>query len=82
MVSPSGFQAELGAGGLLMDDDRPVGYWEGMSNWGHETGPRCGRRRCAMAKVAAHNLGGRLRARLSGAPPPPLPEWKGSRDTA
>ena len=79
VVSPSGFQAELGAGGLLMDDDRPVGYWEGMSNWGHEM-PVAQKMR--MAKVAAHNLGGRLRARLSGAPPPPLPEWRGSQDTA
>ncbi len=74
VVSPSGFQAELGAEGLLLEDDRPVGYWEGMSNWGHEMPVA---QKVRMAKVAARNIGGRLRARLSGAPQPPLPEWKG-----
>ena len=74
VVSPSGFQAELGAGGLLMEDDRPVGYWEGMSNWGHEMPPA---QKLRMARVAARHMGGRLRARLSGAPQPELPEWKG-----
>ena len=76
VVSPSGFQAELGAEGLLMEDDRPVGYWVGASNWGHEMPVA---QKVRMAKVAAHNVGGRLRARLSGVPQPPLPEWKGSQ---
>ena len=74
LVSPSGFQAELGAGGLLMEDDRPVGYWEGMTNWGHEMPPA---QKLRMARVAARHIGGRLRARLSGAPQPELPQWKG-----
>ena len=74
MVSPSGFQAEIGAEAVLVEDDRPVGYWEGMSNWGHEMPVA---QKVRMARVAAHNIGGRLRNRLSGVPEPRLPEWQG-----
>ena len=75
VVSPSGFEAELGAEALLAEDDRPVGYWEGMSLWGHEMPVA---QKVRMARVAAHNIGGRLRNRLSGVPEPALPAWKGS----
>lgn len=74
VVSPSGFQAEIGAEALLVEDDRPVGYWEGMSNWGHEMPVA---QKVRMARVAAHNIGGRLRNRLTGVAEPALPEWKG-----
>ncbi len=45
-----------------------------MSNWGHEMPPA---QKLRMARVAARHMGGRLRASLSGAPQPALPEWKG-----
>ncbi len=75
VVSPSGFEAAIGAEAVLAEDDRPVGYWDGMSIWGHETPVA---QKVRMAGVAAHNIRGRLRNRLSGVPEPRLPEWKGS----
>ena len=63
-ISPSGFQAELGAEGqLVADDDRPIGQFEGMSAWGHEM-PIAQKLR--MLKPVSRAMAGRLLERFGG----------------
>ncbi|MEM7019949.1 MAG: VOC family protein [Pseudomonadota bacterium] len=63
-LSPSGFQAELGTEGRLVEDDHDIEYVKGMSVWGHEM-PLAQKLR--MAKLATRAIGRQFSARLSSA---------------
>jgi len=63
VISPSGFQAEIGAEGRLVEAPEPIVTHRGMARWGHRM-PAAQKLR--MLPVVARAAAGQLRGRFSG----------------
>lgn len=63
VISPSGFQAEIGAKGRLVEAPEPVVTHQGMARWGHRM-PAAQKLR--MLPIVARAAAGQLRGRFSG----------------